>query len=93
LIRCRNYIYRGAEIDIIAQNKDMIVFVEVKSKTTNEFGSPEEMVTFYKQRQIKKAALSYTVSQNNSQYDYRFDVIAITFYNKKPLIKHIENAF
>lgn len=89
----RNYIYRGAEIDIIACKKDLVVFIEVKSKTTDEFGSPVEMVTYSKQNQIKKAARAFIALKNNSDFDYRFDVVAITFQDKKHLIEHIENAF
>jgi putative endonuclease len=86
-----NFRVRQAEIDIVAMDGDTIVFVEVKHRTTGQYGNPLEAVTAAKQRQISRAALSYIykhkISLDNTQI--RFDVIGIL--GKE--ITHVINAF
>jgi len=86
----RNFRNRGGEIDIIAKDKDYFCFIEVKYRTTNEFGSPLEAVDFRKQNQIRKVALYYLMKNKLSEWTpCRFDVIA--FEGEK--LTHVENAF
>lgn len=90
------------ELDIIAVNKDYIVFVEVKTRSVGEnlysdYGSPAEAVTFSKQKRLISAAKSF-LSKNTKYYKKqpRMDVIEVYLNKttKKPLkINHIENAF
>ena len=90
-ILAKNYTNRLGEIDIIASKKKVIVFVEVKTKTTLEFGRPSEMVTDEKQRKIHDVASLYLIS--SGLYDkqpVRFDVVEVLGENE---INHIENAF
>lgn len=91
----RNFRLKCGEIDIIAEQDCCIVFVEVKTRKSNQFGEPSEYVDYKKQERIKKTAAVYVDIENT---DMRFDVIEV-FYEEKNeelfLIKvnHIENAF
>ncbi len=76
------------EIDIIAKDKNTIVFVEVKYRKTKDFGTPAEFVTKSKQKKVIKTALCY-IKQNKIKADIRFDVISIC----QTEIEHIKNAF
>jgi putative endonuclease len=89
----RNYRCRLGEIDIIAKDDDTIVFIEVRTKQNENFGSPQDSVTSTKINKISKTALRFIQEKNLSGYSYRFDFIAITFSQGKPNIEHIENAF
>lgn len=78
------------EIDIIAKQKKIIVFVEVKGRDTAQFGMPYEAVTEQKQNKIRRAAQAYLKSQKLiDKCDVRFDVISILGDE----IQHITNAF
>ena len=86
----RNFRNRSGEIDIIAKDGEYFCFVEVKYRTTNDFGSPLEAVDFRKQNQIRKVALYYLMKNKLSEWTpCRFDVIA--FEGEK--LTHVENAF
>ncbi len=90
----RNFRYGKGEIDIIAMNGDVLVFVEVKMRATARFGTPEEAITFRKQRQIRMAAEGYLALHGLTDQLCRCDVIAIRDQgDAAPLINHIENAF
>jgi len=85
-----NYRNRSGEIDIIAKDGEYICFVEVKYRTTSDFGSPLEAVNYKKQQQIRKVALYYLMRQGLSEWTpCRFDVIAF----EGDEITYIENAF
>jgi putative endonuclease len=86
-------LFRG-EIDIIAFDRDTLVFIEVKTRTTTEFGLPEEAVTPAKQSQIRKIARGFLIDRALGEPDCRFDVLAIlVLEDGDPLITHYENAF
>ncbi|MBL1215088.1 MAG: YraN family protein [Ignavibacteriae bacterium] len=90
----RNYRYGHGEIDIIAKDKNILVFIEVKTRNNLEFGPPELAVTKNKQRQIRKIAESYLYEKEIKETDCRIDVIAILLIkNQDPQINHIVNAF
>lgn len=90
----RNYRYGHGEIDIIAKDGDIMVFIEVKTRKNLEFGPPEMSVTKNKQRQIRKIAGAYLIEKNIKDVDCRLDVVAILLNkNLPPEINHIENAF
>lgn len=91
LILQRNLRMGKAEIDIIARKDGILVFVEVKTRTNDNFGYPEEFVNRRKQRMILNAADSY-ILRSGWQEDIRFDIIAITMTNP-PELFHIEDAF
>lgn len=76
------------EIDIIAKDKDTFVFVEVKYRKNNNYGTPAEFVTKTKQSKVIKTALCY-LKKNRIKADFRFDVVSICGNE----IDHIPNAF
>ncbi len=75
-IIARNYRTKFGEIDLIGFDKSTIIFIEVKLRSNDNFGSPAEAVTQAKLKRIYNSALWY-ISEHQSNYDYRFDVIAI----------------
>jgi putative endonuclease len=89
----RNWRYRRAEIDIIAKLDDKLVFIEVKTRSTDVFGNPEEAVHLKKQDLIARAAGAYILKV---QHDWliRYDVVSILlFADGTYAIEHIEDAF
>ena len=94
-ILARNYRLGRGEIDLIAQDGDCIVFVEVKTRRSLKFGSPQAAVTTQKQRQISKVAMGYLQTHNRFDAPCRFDVIAIHLSPRLELLKleQFENAF
>jgi putative endonuclease len=90
----RNYYTRYGELDIVCQKQGEIIFVEVKTRKTKLFGSPEESITYKKMQNIKKAALKYLHDYPAAFRGLRFDVITIFIdYQGRENINHIENAF
>ena len=89
----RNYRFERGEIDIIAEDDDMLVFVEVKARRSKEYGAPEDAVTAGKQDQIRKTADGYLFEKNIDDRSCRFDIVAIDLGMKEPGIRHIEDAF
>lgn len=85
----QNYSNHLGEIDLIATEKDILVFVEVKFRQTNEFGLAREAVGIYKQNKIKKTATLYLQQNHLFEKQIRFDVVDILGDE----ITHIENAF
>ena len=88
-INQRNFRIGHYELDIIAMKGNRIVFVEVKTRKTDTFGSPMEAITKTKYENIKKGALNYLLEHPSK--DYRIDVIGITL---KPELKieHLQNV-
>jgi putative endonuclease len=89
----RNYKTSIGEIDIIAKDRDTIVFVEVKTRSDEFFGQPFEAVNNRKRQKMKNLALLYLKKQKK-EFPVRFDVLSI-FYrdNGKREIEHIKDAF
>ena len=94
-IRERNYRTFLGEIDIISEYKGVIIFVEVKTRTSNKYGYPEEAININKQKKIIKNAIYYLTKYNLWEINSRFDVISISIDNNKTVkrMKHIKNAF
>jgi putative endonuclease len=88
-----NFRTKLGEIDIVAKDKDTIVFVEVKARRSVHFGSPKWAVTAQKQRKISTVALYYLKTTNQSKAKARFDVVTVTLNQDKPRIEIIKNAF
>jgi putative endonuclease len=78
-ILARRYRTRYGEIDIVARDGPAIVFVEVKARTSDRFGSPAESITLHKQARIAAMARDYLARRGLSGAPARFDVVAITF--------------
>ena len=80
------------DIDIIAQDGETIVFVEVKTRKSNNYGEPSLAVNKQKQRLLVSAANAYIFGKNLDM-DTRFDIISILMKDEDPIIEHIEDAF
>jgi len=89
----RNYRNKLGEIDIIARDRDTLVFVEVKAKRSDRFGGPKEAVTHKKQQKISKVALLYLNETNQNNLKARFDVVAILSTRDSTSIEIVKNAF
>ena len=89
----QNYRTNLGEIDIIAREKDSIVFVEVKSRKTGRFGNPKWAVTPKKQRKISMVALQYLKATRQHDAKARFDVVSISRVQGAPRIELVKNAF
>lgn len=93
-IIARNFRIRSAEIDIIAQIDDVIVFVEVKARSSIRHGLPSEAVNLRKQRKIIEAAGVFIQDDRFSECACRFDVVEVYLRGEHvETINHIENAF
>lgn len=93
-ILARRYRTRYGEIDIVAQDGDTIVFVEVKARRNDRFGTAAESVTPWKQRRIAAMALDYLAWSDRLESPCRFDVVAIDGVGTdKVTIQHIKSAF
>lgn len=92
-IIANNYKNPIGEIDIIAQDKNYLVFVEVKTRISRAFGDPAEAVNRFKQQKIRQVATMYLKQHNLLQTNCRFDVVAILGQNGDEDVRHIENAF
>ncbi len=88
----RNYRTPSGELDLIALHQGAVVFIEVKTRTSDAFGAPELAVTPQKQRRMIKAALGYIKRKKFHQVPCRFDVVAISAASEKE-IELIQNAF
>lgn len=88
----RNYRFDKAEVDIIAQKEDILAIVEVKTRSTLDFGNPQD---FVKPKQIKNLvkAVDEYVTENDLDIEVRFDIIAIVKEKGEFIIEHLENAF
>jgi putative endonuclease len=94
LIFDRNYRFEKAEVDIVATDRNYIVFIEVKTRSGTYFGRPEEYVTSQKEANIKKAAEAWIYERKMETAVVRFDIISIVKNgNEAPEITHFEDAF
>lgn len=92
-ILATNYRTRGAELDLVAEEGSDLVFVEVKTRWGDLFGSALEAVDRRKQGKIARAAREYLARERAEQRPARFDVVAVTFVSGKPEIELVKNAF
>jgi putative endonuclease len=90
----RNFRCPSGEVDIIAQRDNTLVFVEVRTKSSRQFGTPEESITPVKMEHLRNAAAYYRQSRNNLPESWRIDVIAIEMNHRGQVsrIELIENA-
>lgn len=90
----RNYFFQKAEVDIVATDRNYIIFIEVKMRSGTYFGYPEEHVTPAKEKNIKNAAEAWIYERKMETAVVRFDVISIIQKgNEAPKITHFEDAF
>lgn len=89
----RNYITPLGEIDLIARHQGVLVFIEVKTRKSERFGSPSEAVHPAKQAKLKRLADYYLKQKRLKEVAVRFDVVGIDIKGSGPKIEIIQNAF
>lgn len=89
----RNYRCAVGELDLVALDRRVIVFVEVKTRSGDGFGAPLEAVVRRKQRKIVQTAQFFLNEKGLQERDARFDVVGISWTEREPRVEHIENAF
>lgn len=87
----RNYSTDVGEIDIVATDTKTLIFVEVKARSSEDYGYPGEAVTYVKRRKINQVAAQYMKKYRFFNVDVRFDVIEV--YLEQRTVNHIVNAF
>lgn len=89
----RNYRIRGGEIDIVAKDKDALVFVEVKTRWSHEFGLPVESITPWKIQALLRTARFYVQKIKWGEREYRLDFVGVDFADSKenPRFELIKN--
>jgi len=87
-----NWTFQKAEVDIIAQKENILAVVEVKTRSSTEFGLPQDFVKPKKIQLLVKAVNEYVIS-NDLDVEVRFDIVAIYKEGESYKIEHIQNAF
>lgn len=90
-ILTRNFHSRFGEVDIVASDDEAIVFVEVKLRSSNFFGTPLESITPKKLEKIKKTALIYLTLNKMTKLSYRIDAIEVNVVNGESFVNHVKN--
>ena len=88
----RNWRFKKAEVDIIAQKNEILAIVEVKTRSSNYFGNPQDFVNQKKIKLLVEAINEYVISKD-IDLEVRFDIIAILKNNNTFKIEHLEDAF
>lgn len=88
----RNWRYKKAEIDIIARKNNVLAIVEVKTRSSDYFGDPQDFVNSKKIKMLVEAVNEYVVSKD-LEVQVRFDIIAIIKNENQLTIEHLEDAF
>jgi len=89
----RNYRCRLGEVDLVAKDGDVLVFIEIKTRKGRPLGFAKEAVNARKQKQLSKVALNYMKTNNCCDVSARFDVVAVAIGSGLPQIEVIKNAF
>jgi len=91
-IRHRNWVSGKKELDIVAENKDYVVFAEVKTRSEGYLEAPRDAVSKVKQKSMIYAADAY-IQRYNISKESRFDIITVIVKGQSFEIEHIEDAF
>ena len=92
-ILARRYRTRHGEIDIVAMDDDVLVFVEVKARSDRRFGGPLAAITGLKQRKLTRMALDYLARSRTAGVPCRFDVVAVELGERRPRVEVVTDAF
>lgn len=87
----QNFTIRGGEIDIIALDQNILVFVEVKTRRNHKYGAPIEAISFFKLRSLQKTALFFIRKINWGEKPYRFDLVTVDYDGDTENIELIKN--
>lgn len=89
----RNYRTPLGEIDLVARHRGALVFIEVKTRTSDRFGAGQDSVHYGKQARLRKLADYYLKQKRLGEMEVRFDVVGILWQEGKPQIEVIQGAF
>ena len=89
----RNYYYDRGEIDLVAEDGDVLVFVEVKTRYSNRGATAEESITPEKERFLKRTAEGYVMENKIGKKVCRFDLVAVEWKDQRPVIRHLKDIF
>jgi putative endonuclease len=90
----RNHAIRQGEVDLVAREGDVLCFVEVRSRTSDAQGGPEETVSGAKARRVVAAATDWAARNGGLDREIRFDVVAVTLLDgEAPRLEHFRGAF
>lgn len=87
---------RWGELDVVTIYGDILVFVEVKTRTSKRYGEPYEALNFYKKRSLRRAARYYKLARPETPERLRFDLVSVLvdpFTKKLKSLEHFENIF
>ncbi len=88
----RNWMFHGYEVDVIAENEEFFVFVEVKTRTSVQWGNPEDFVGKSRMRRMIQAADHYLI-EKDIEKPARFDIVGAVWNGRDFELEHIEDAF
>lgn len=91
-ILAQNFRFNRAEVDLIVKKQDLLVAVEVKARSTNYFGGPEQFVS-QKKIDLLVMAMDHYIQSRDLDVELRFDIIGFTYQKAQLKLNHIENAF
>lgn len=91
-ILCRNWRHKHQEIDLIVQKANIIIFVEVKTRSGTSYGRPEQFVDRAKERALENASLEYIYQQDYTG-EIRYDIVSIVLNQDRHQLVHLEDAF
>ncbi len=93
-IAARHFTHRIGEIDIVAAKDGRIIFVEVKTRTNNRFGAPEESIGWHKQEKLRRTADVYMLKHRLHNVPRQIDSVAVMYdrITKQTTIRHLENV-
>lgn len=89
----RNHAIRQGEVDLVCRERDVLCFVEVRSRTSDAQGGPEETVGRRKARRVVAAATHWALAHGGLEQAIRFDVVAVTFGDGEPTLELFRDAF
>jgi putative endonuclease len=93
-ILARRYRGHSGELDVVAFEKETLVFVEVKTRSSRDFGEPYEFVDWQKQQILRRVAEQFIADNDLGNYAYRFDIVAVLIpAGKDPEVQLFRNAF
>lgn len=93
-ILAQHWTHRIGELDIVATKNGYIIFVEVKTRTSNRFGAPEQSITWFKQERLRRTANVYMLKNKLQDVPYQIDSLAVMYdpIRKETTIRHLENV-
>jgi putative endonuclease len=89
----RNYRCVFGEVDIVAKDRDVLTFIEVRTRKSEDYGNPKESITKRKQDQLSKVALEFINKYDAHHMKARFDVVAVYLLPQTERIELIKDAF